>query len=308
MEKMISIVSPVYKAEAIVDELVKRISEEVSRITENYEIILVEDCGGDNSWKKIRENCLKDKRVKGIKLSRNFGQHYAITAGMNYAKGDYVIVMDCDLQHNPVHIKDLIKEAEKGNEIVLTKTTSRSHSFIKNFYSKTFYVIFNWLTETQIAEPNIGNFSLLGRKAINSFRSYNEYQRHYLPIIKSLGFSTSVIEIEHDDRYSGKSSYSFNKLVNLAISGITSQSNKLLRLIVVLGLVFVMLAFIFSFIIIFGYFKYGFMAGWTSIIIVLLLSTGVIMISMGVIGIYVGNIFSEVKKRPLYLVEEELNI
>lgn len=117
----ISVISPVYKSEKIVDELVRRISEEVSRITENYEIILVEDCGGDKSWEKIEENCRRNSKVKGIKLSRNFGQHYAISAGLKEADGDIIVIMDCDLQDDPSHIKKLYDEFKKGFEVVFTK-------------------------------------------------------------------------------------------------------------------------------------------------------------------------------------------
>ena len=130
----ITIVSPVYMAEGIVDELIKRVIDSLSKITNDFEIILVDDGSSDNSWIKIQENCKKDKRIKGIKLSRNFGQHYALTAGLEKSLGDYVVVMDCDLQVNPEYILEMHKEALKGNDIVYTSVSKRSHSFKKYLF------------------------------------------------------------------------------------------------------------------------------------------------------------------------------
>ena len=134
---MLSIISPVYKAEKIVDELVLRIKVEAEKITADYEIILVEDGGGDNSWSKIEENCLRDTHVKGVKLSRNFGQHFAITAGLEQSRGNVVIVMDCDLQDNPIYLRELHQKYKEGFDIVYTKKTKRKHSFFKNILCKT---------------------------------------------------------------------------------------------------------------------------------------------------------------------------
>ena len=135
---LISVVSPVYRAEAIIDELVLRISEELNKITTSYEIILVEDGSPDNSWKKIESQCASDLRVKGIQLSRNFGQHFAITAGIEHAKGGYIVVMDCDLQDDPKYIQQLFNTARLGNDIVFTKKITREHSTFKNLMAHLF--------------------------------------------------------------------------------------------------------------------------------------------------------------------------
>ena len=228
----LSIVSPVYLAEGIVDELIKRISEEMLKITENYEIILVEDGSSDKSWQKIEENCKKNKKVKGIKLSRNFGQHYAITAGLQKSKGDYVVVMDCDLQDNPKYISDLLNKSKEGYDIIFTKKKNRKHSIVKNIFGLAFHKVFNWLTNDKMVLSNekIGGFSLLTRKVVNSFCEYNEYHRSYLPILRSLGFSSAIISIDHGKRFSGKTSYSFSKATALALDGIVSHSNRLLTI------------------------------------------------------------------------------
>src|SRR3990172_5559993 len=141
----LSIVSPVYRAEEIVDELVARIALEVSRFETNYEIILVDDGSPDNSWRRIEENCRMNSRVKGIKLSRNFGQHHAIAAGLAESKGAYVVVMDCDLQDNPGYIQQLVRKAKDGVDIVYTVKQERNHGRIKNLFAEMFHRIFNWL-------------------------------------------------------------------------------------------------------------------------------------------------------------------
>src|SRR5436190_2196760 len=143
----LSVVRPVYQAEAILGELVRQITTSCSVITCDFEIILVEDGSPDASWQKIEDLCISDKRVKGIKLSRNFGQHYAITAGLQESRGDYVIVIDCDLQDNPKYIADLYRKANEGYDIVFTKKQRREHSFLKNFFAKFFFFIFNWLSD-----------------------------------------------------------------------------------------------------------------------------------------------------------------
>lgn len=303
----LSIVSPVYKSEVIVDELVKRIHQEVSKITEDYEILLVDDGSPDESWIKIEEHCKLDGRVKGIKLSRNFGQHYAITAGLEYSKGERVIVMDCDLQHDPVYIKDLVAAANKGYEVVYTVVDARLHPLIKNLFSKFFFFLFNLLTDSNTASKNVGSYSLLSRKVIDAFCRHKDHHRHYLLIVRLLGFRSTQVPIIHNSRKKGKSSYTFTKLITHAIDGITSQSNKLLHIIVTFGFIFVFGSFVSALIIIYQYSHHGFLPGWTSLIVIILLCTGVILVSLGVIGIYISKIFDQVKNRPLYLVDQLIN-
>ena len=305
----LSIVSPVYRAEAIVDELVKRISSEVSAITNDYEIILVEDGGPDNSWKKIKENCDRDSHVKGIKFSRNFGQHYAITAGLEASSGDYVIVMDCDLQDDPKYIKDLIAKAEEGFSIVYTRKEERKHSFLKNFTASLFYSVFNFLIDNRFSKGSNkeGSFSLLSRNAVTAFLSVHDYRRHYLMVLRWLGFPSSYLTIVHADRFEGKSSYNLRKLIIHALDGITSQSDKLLRLTASFGLVLSLIAFLAALSIIFRYFIHPFQAGWASIMVLILFVGGLIILSIGICGIYIGKIFEQSKNRPLYIIEEKLN-
>jgi glycosyltransferase involved in cell wall biosynthesis len=304
---LLSIVSPVYQAEKIVDELVKRIAEEVTKITTNFEIILVEDGSPDNSWEKIAENCAKYPFVKGIKLSRNFGQHYAITAALHHAQGEYVVLMDCDLQDNPKYIADLYAKAQEGYDIVYTKKEQRKHSFFKNVTAKIFFTVFNYLSDNQKADDKTGAYSLLSRKVVDAFCLIQDYHRHYLNIIRFLGFSSTYIQIIHEERYEGRSSYNLSKLINHALNGITSQSDKLLRLSITVGFSFFIFAILWAFYLLIGFFIHGALAGYTSLMVALLLSTGIILMSIGVLGIYIGKIFEQVKSRPLYLVDKKIN-
>lgn len=306
---LISVVSPVYRAEKIVPELVRRISEEVSKITPNFEILLVEDGSPDNSWAAIETACKTDNKVKGIKLSRNFGQHHAITAGIELARGEYVVVMDCDLQDDPIYIAKLYEQAQAGFDIIYTRKAERKHSFWKNITAGIFNRIFNYLIDNKNnqASGNVGSFSMLSRKAVNAFCAVTEYQRHYLMVLRWLGFDSTYVEIEHKARFEGKSSYTLSKLLAHALNGITSQSDKLLRINVTIGIFLSLLSFLSILVIIILYFTNGFMSGWASLITVILFSTGVLLTSIGISGIYIGKTFEQTKNRPKYLIDRFLN-
>lgn len=304
---LISIVSPVYRAEKIVSELVRRIEEEVVKFTPNYEIILVEDGSPDNSWKAIENACMANTKVKGVKLSRNFGQHYAITAGLAKSSGDYVVVMDCDLQDNPKYIADLYEKAQMGYEIVYTIKKERKHSFFKNITASLYFKVYNYLSENQRASKSVGAFSMLSRKVVNAFLSVKDTHRHYLLVLSMLGFSSSQIEIEHEKRFEGKSSYNLSKLIKHAIDGITSQSDKLLRISITIGFIFCLISVMLTIYTLYKYLFIGALPGYTSTTVLLLLSTGLILLSIGVAGIYIGKIFEQSKSRPLYFIDKKLN-
>jgi polyisoprenyl-phosphate glycosyltransferase len=306
-EKSISIVSPVYKAADIVDELVKRISEEVSKITENYEIILVEDGGGDNSWKKIEENCLRNKKVKGIKLSRNFGQHYAITAGLREASGDAIVVMDCDLQDDPVHILKLFDEFNKGYEIVFTKRIDRKHTLLKMMGAKIFNSLFILFSDKNY-DIKVGTMTLITQRVKDEFIRLKDHDRIYVQLLKWLGFNSISVPVEHRERYQGKSSYSISRLFSTALQGWTSYSDKLLRISVYSGFIISILSLIAGITIMISYLLLQYQPGWPSLIIAILFSTGLILLSIGIAGIYIGKTFEQTKDRPLYLIDKKLNL
>jgi glycosyltransferase involved in cell wall biosynthesis len=304
----VSIVSPVYNAQNIIKELIQRITQEITQITSDYEIILVDDGSADDSWKMIEKHINDHPNVIGLKFSKNFGQHFAITAGLNRAKGDVVIVMDCDLQDNPSYFKDFIREYNNGADIVYTAKKKREHSLFKNVTAFFFNLLFNYLIDNKSwkAQANIGNYTLISRKVVDAYNKMNDSQRHYLMILRWLGFSSTVIDIEQSKRFEGRSSYTFKKLFHHAISGITSQSDKLLRISISIGLSMTFISFLAIVIVIILYFHQGFLSGWTSLFVLLLFSTGMILTSIGIAGIYIGKIFDQVKNRPLYLISNEI--
>jgi glycosyltransferase involved in cell wall biosynthesis len=306
----LSIVSPVYKAEKIVPELVKRIAEACTAITPNFEIVLVEDGSPDGSWDAIAKECEKDPRVKGIKLSRNFGQHYAITAGLAAAKGDYVVVMDCDLQDNPKYIPELVAAAKNGNDVVFTYRSTRRHSFLKNLTAQIFYSTFNFLIDNKDhdAKKQIGTYTLLTRKAVEAFLSHKEYQRQFLMVVRMIGFNREYVKIEHERRFEGTSSYTLGKLIKIAFSAITSYSDKLLRVSIVIGFVIFVLSLLWALLIVYQYFNSHLLNGYASLMASHLLGTGLVLMSIGVAGIYIGTIFNQVKERPLYIIDKTQNL
>jgi len=304
----LSVVSPVYQSNTIVDELVKRIKENITSVTNNFEIILIDDGSTDNSWEKIKKNCEQDFRIKGIKLSRNFGQHQAISAGIKITRGDYAIVMDCDLQHDPIYIKDLVSKAQEGFDVVFTLELNKKKSTIRKITSSFFYSIFNYFSNFKNVDHRIGNYSLISRKVINCYNSSKEYHRQYLMLLRNFGFSSAILSINHNKRFKGQSSYNFTSLIKLAIDGITSNSDILLRKMVAVGFIYIIFTIIYSIYALSTYFLKGSYPGFTSIIIVLLSSTGLILSSLGIIGTYIGKIFIQVKNRPLYIIDKVENI
>ncbi|MDB5263203.1 MAG: glycosyl transferase, partial [Adhaeribacter sp.] len=240
---LISVVSPVYKAEKLVEPLVARTKAALELITNNYEIILVDDCGPDNSWKEIKKQAQLDDRIKGIKLSRNFGQHYAITAGLDFSKGHWVVVMDCDLQDQPEEISKLYFKAKEGFDIVLARRHDRKDNFLKKLFSKLFYNSLGYLTGSK-QDSTIANFGLYSRNVINAICTLRESIRYFPTMVKWVGFNSTAIDVEHAERTEGSSSYNFKRLINLALDIILAYSDKPLRITIKAGILISFLSFL----------------------------------------------------------------
>lgn len=304
---LISVVSPVYRAENIVDKLVERIMAAVSKITDRYEIILVEDRGPDGSWEKIKENCAKYKQVRGFRLSRNFGQQYAIAAGFDHCRGEWVVVMDCDLQDNPEEIANMYAKALEGYEIVLAGRRNRKDNFLKKFFSKYFYKLLSYLTDTK-QDGSVANFALCHRKAIEAMGSMGDYNRYFPTMIKWVGFRLTTLMIEHEEREDGRSSYTFKKRLRLAVDTILSFSDKPLRLTIKLGIFILLCSFVFAVYLVVRYFYDDVtVTGWTSTFLSIWFLSGLIISVMGMVGLYIGKIFEGIKSRPTYIIDEEVN-
>jgi glycosyltransferase involved in cell wall biosynthesis len=304
----ISIISPVYKAENIIEQLVAKINQSVSLLTDNFEIILVNDCSPDNSWVKILQESKKDSRVKGINLSRNFGQHLAITAGLNYAKGDWIVVMDCDLQDRPDEIPNLYKKALAGWDIVYARRFQRQDKLSKRISSKLFYWVYGYMSGVS-TDKSIANFGIYHAKVIIEYNKMKELSRSFPSLVQSLGFKSCAINVKHSERFEGSSSYTFLKLLHLSGDVIISNSNKPLKIAIKLGFSISIFSFLIAFYNTVAYFAGVItVAGFTTTVFSIWFVGGLNLTLLGILGLYIGKIFNQVKGRQLFIVSDEINI
>lgn len=303
----LSIISPVYQAESIVDELVKQVTHFAKQVTTNYELILVEDGSKDQSWKAIERNCTANTQVKGIKLSRNFGQHQALTAGLAAAKGEFVMVMDCDLQDNPRYIPMLYQKIQEGYDIVFTYTDKPQHSFWRRFSSNIYHRFMTWLSGQQTFDGQVGNYTILRKKVVKEFLNISDVERQYLPLLQWLGFHHTFVQVTHTKRLTGSSTYTWKSLFKLAMVGITYQSVKLLYLPIWIGASFSIGGFIVGLVAIVRQLFFTPFSSWIYLACLLIFCTGLLLFSIGFLGVYLGKVFNQVKYRPLFVVEKKIN-
>lgn len=304
---VISIVSPIYKAEKIVHELVRRIVLNAEQITNDYEVILVCDGSPDNSWMAIKEECAQNNKVIGINLSRNFGQHYALSAGLSKAKGDWVYVMDCDLQDRPEEFANLLKHAiETECDYVVARRVGRKDGFLKRLSSTTYNYVYEKLSDMH-TDKSVANYGIYNKKVIAAFNEMQDVSRSFQSLLAYVGFKAGTLDVEHSERYEGKSSYSWSKLFKLSTDIILSNSNKPLKLAIRLGgfmTLFALLMIIYNLIVlIFG----EVIPGFSATIISIWLVGGITVFIMGIIGLYIDKIFNQVKARPIYIIAETIN-
>lgn len=304
----LSVVSPVYRGEKMLSELVERIHKAISPLTDDYEIVLVNDSSPDNSWERISEICAVDKKVKGINLSRNFGQPYAITAGLTYAKGNYVAVIDCDLQNKPEDLPALYQKALEGYDVVSARRVVREDTFMKRLSSAIFHRVYDFLSGFD-TDKAVAEFGVYSRKIVDVYCSIPEYSRSFVELIHTLGFRKTTVDVLHDHRLEGKSSYNLYRLLKLSYNSIISNSNRPLHLAVALGLMMSILSFLMAIYNIFAKFLgLNEVAGYTSTIFSIWFVGGLLLLMMGVLGLYIGKIFDQVKGRPVFIVSDTLNI
>lgn len=303
----ISVVSPIYRGEKMVEELVRRNIKALAAITDDYEIILVNDASPDDSWAEIEKQCDLNPKVKGLNLSRNFGQHYAITAGLNYASGEWVVVMDCDLQDRPEEIPNLYAKAQEGYDIVYARRVNKQFGFFKKLSSSIFHYMFDKLSGSKTDE-SVANFGIYSKQVISEYNKVPEYARSFQSIIGYLGFKTTAIEVEHAERADGGSSYTLRRLLKLSFDIIISNSNKPLRVAVGLGFAMSFLSFLLA--------AYNVVAkligiilveGYTTTVFSIWFVGGLLLFVMGILGLYIGKIFDQVKGRQLFIVKDKFN-
>lgn len=298
----ISVVVPVYGCIGCLEQLCQELEASLYGLTDHFEIILVDDRSPDHAWSQLDSLQALHPAVKGIRLSRNYGQHIAITAGLAAARGDYAVVMDCDLQDPPRLIPELFTKLQEGYDLVLAKRVERNHSAFRLMAAKAYFKLLSKLTGESV-DGSYGSYSILSRKVIDAFLLFGEKERHYLFILRWLGFRIGSVDFVHQERRAGQSSYTLGRLLSHALNGILFQATVLLRWIVSLGFMFAL-----SGIVVAGYLVWRSifrtaLPGWTSLVVLGLVSTGTILISLGIIGLYIGKIFDQTKQRPLYVVD-----
>ena len=304
---VVSVVSPVYRASAVIETFVARVSDELRRWNVSFEIVLVDDRSPDDSWERIRATSSTNPHVRAFRLSKNFGQHNAVTAGLANARGEWIFVMDCDLQDDPADLKLLYDKAiEEQLDIVFTKRFQREQPWFKKITAWGYGLMYGVAGDARYGVV-YGSLVLFNDKVKRSFLMLKETDRLYLQILRWLGYDNGFVEVKHHKRYAGKSSYTFSKMIQVAVRGWVSFSNRLLYYAVMFGFALAVLAVLGALYIVYQYFNHGYQTGWASLFVAIIFSTGIVLMSIGVTGIYIGKIFNQVKDRPLYIVDESIS-
>jgi polyisoprenyl-phosphate glycosyltransferase len=301
----LSVVVPVYRCAECIGALYERLTDVLAGLVPSYELIFVDDRSPDAAWPMLKDLAEHDSSVRAIRLSRNFGQQAAITAGMATSPGRWTVVMDCDLQDPPEVIPELYGKALEGYEVVLAKRREKKHSFLRLLFARLYFKFIALFLGVNIS-GEYGSFSILSSKAREAFLRVPDRDRHYLPILLWIGFKRTAIEYEHAPRHAGESSYSMTMLFRLAVEGVFFQTATLLRWIVYAGFGIAFLGFLLAIALIVLVIVASPPPGWTSLAVLLLVIGGSIIASTGVTGLYIGKIFQQVKNRPLYLVDQEV--
>jgi polyisoprenyl-phosphate glycosyltransferase len=299
----LSIVVPVYGCAGCLPDLCRRVAAAVGELS--YELVLIDDRSPDGAWPVILE-LASSYPVKAARLSRNFGQHAAITAGLAESTGEWVVVMDCDLQDRPEEIPRLLAAARGGYEVVFARRTQRRDSAFRRWAARLYMRMLKLLTGSRI-EGQYGTFSVLSRKVVAAYLTLRDTSRHYLFIVGWLGFETTSIDVTHAERAEGESGYTFRKLVRHAVDGLVFQTTVLLRWIVYAGFAVALGGLVLAAVLVAVAVFSTPPPGWTSLAVLVLLVGGFIIISTGVAGLYIGKIFEQVKGRPLYIVDERID-
>ncbi len=310
-QKLLSVVVPIYFEELVVEEFYRRTKAVLEELSDRYayELIFVDDGSRDSSLQLLLGIARSDSHVTVLEFSRNFGHQMAITAGMEYAKGDAVVLIDGDLQDPPEVISRMVDEWEKGIEVVYGVREKRDgETAFKLLTAHWFYALMSKLSDVDVPRDT-GDFRLLDRKAVDALRSLPERERFIRGLVPWIGFSQKGILYHRDARYAGETKYTLQKMLRFALVGITSFSDKPLVIVTQIGILFSAFSFLLSLWLIVNKFIYpeDTLFGWTSLVVIILFVAGVQLTCTGIVGLYVGKIFHEVKQRPLYLVSNTYN-
>jgi len=307
-KNVISVVVPVYNEEEVIYESYTRLKGVMERLDEPYEVIFVNDGSRDATPAIIRGICENDPTIRLIDFARNFGHQTAITAGMDYASGDAVVVIDADLQDPPEVIPEMIAKWREGFDVVYGQRAQRKgETLFKRFTSAAFYRLLQKLTDVDIP-VDTGDFRLIDRKVCDALKRVKERNRYVRGIISWLGFRQTGVEFVREKRFAGETKYPLKKMLRFAFDAITSFSYKPLKLATYIGSTVSLGGFAYLLVVIYlKLFTATTITGWASMMAVTLFFNGVVLMMLGIIGEYIGRIYDEAKGRPLYVVREELN-
>jgi dolichol-phosphate mannosyltransferase len=302
----ISILIPVFNNQNVLDELHKRLIPVLSRLSEAYEIVLVDDGSKDGSWKTIEALKMQNDRVVGIKLMRNFGQHNALAAGLEHVSGDVVVLMDADLQDRPEDIPKLMDALLKNDSsMAIAKWISRKDSFFRQFASRLFFKVSQRITKIK-HESNLGVFRAIRKEVVEELKKYQEKTSTILSLLYWIGMDYTTVELERDGRWNGRSGYTLRKMFKLALDRIFSFSMFPIRVAVYSGLAISLIS-AFSGLVLIIRRLYGVVApGWTTIVVLVLFFFGMNFLFLGLIGEYLGRVFLESKQRPKFIIKKIL--
>ena len=305
-KQLISALIPAYNEEECLYELYKRVSDVLSKLEKyDYEILIINDGSKDKTLEILHDLNAKDKHLQYVNLARNYGKEIAMVAGLDYVKGDAVVILDADLQIPPEYIPEMLSYYEEGYDDVYGRRKSRNdESFFKRLGTKIYYKALQSLTRVDILK-NTSDFRLLSRRAVEALKQYKEQRRYTKGLFALIGFKKKEFIYEPVKRYAGKSKWNYFSLINLAIEGITSFSTFPLRLSSFLGIIVATIGFIYILFLILKTIIFGEpVRGYPTLLSIIVFLGGIQLLSLGVIGEYLGRIFDEVKNRPLYFVEK----
>jgi len=304
----VSIVIPCYNEEDNIIQIKEAICEVLSGMSLDLEFIFVDDGSKDKTWDVVCQLARADSRIKGLKLSRNFGHQSAILAGLHHAKGDCVISMDCDLQHPPSVLPDFINKWQSGSEIVIGIRQEQKESGFKRFSSQFFYNFFNFLSDYKIAK-NTGDFRLLDRSVLDKILQFHETDLFLRGIVNWMGFNVAYVPYNQPPRLHGDTKYHLGKMLGLALNGIVSFTSRPLYIAFATGGIFIIFSLVYIIFIIARWLMgFQIILGWTSIIVLILFSTGLQLLNLGVIGVYLASLYKETKSRPRFIIWDSVGL
>ena len=303
-KKKISVVVPVYNEIEVIDDCYQRLTSVMQSLKEfSYEIIFIDDGSQDNTYSRILEILKLDKHIKVVKLSRNFGHQIAVTAGIDEADGDAIVIIDADLQDPPEVIPEMVQKWMEGFDVVYGVRKRRvGEGRFKLFTASAFYRLLKSFTNIEIP-VDVGDFRLINARTANEFRKLREKDRFVRGLVSWIGFKQVGVLYERDERFAGETKYPLKKMLKFAIDGITSFSNVPLKLASWLGYIASGLAFLYLASVFVQKIMGQTIVGWATIMVALLFLGGVQLICLGIIGEYIGRIFNETKSRPIYIID-----